>query len=241
MQKPAKLSISVVFPCYNDSKSIGVLIKDAFSVLKKISYWHEVIVVEDGSEDNSREVLENLIKKYKKLRVFFHKKNMGYGAALRTGFKNAKGDLIFYTDGDGQYDVKELILLIDKLDEKTDFVNGYKIVRHDPLYRIIVGNLYGFLARLFFKLPIRDVDCDFRLIRKNLLSKLDIQTSSGSICISLVKKAQRAGARFKEVPINHYYRRFGHSQFFRPDRILITLKELVVLWIQLMIIDTKSG
>lgn len=229
------LSISVVFPCYNDAKSIGLLVKDAFSVLPKLASQFEVIVVEDGSADNSREVLKKLLKKYKRLKVIFHKSNMGYGTALRTGFSKATGDLVFYTDGDGQYDVGELPLLLKKMDEKTNFVNGIKIVRHDPFYRILVGNLYSFFARLLFRLPIKDVDCDFRLIRKDLLSKLHLKSTSGSICIELVKKAHRAGGKFAEVPVNHFYRRFGHSQFFRPSRILTTFNELAILWVKLML------
>lgn len=231
-----KPSISVFFPCYNDKSSIKTLVKDTFFVLKNLTDKYEVLVVNDGSTDESGIVLKQLQKEYKKLKIISHKKNLGYGAALRTGFKAANGALIFYTDGDGQYDVKELPLLLNAMVRDINFVNGIKIVRRDPAYRIIIGNIYSFFARLLFRLPILDVDCDFRLIKKSLLKKLQLESNSGAICIELVKKAQLNGGKFQQVPVRHNERRFGHSQFFRANRILKTLAEVVRLWMQLIIL-----
>lgn len=230
-------SISVFFPCYNDQKSIRRLVDDAFLTLRKITPDHEVIVIDDGSTDRSRVVLKNLAKKYRKLKLVFHEKNLGYGGALRSGFKTASKELIFYTDGDGQYDVKELPILLSLMTNDVDFVNGIKMSRHDPTYRIFLGNLYSFIARWLFFFPPYDVDCDFRLIRKSVLDKLSLNSNSGSICIELVKKAQRRGARFRQVSIHHYERRFGKSQFFRVERLFTTFMEVSQLWIRLMLID----
>ena len=230
-----KPSISVFFPCYNDEKSIGTLVVNSLLVLKKISSDHEVIVVDDGSKDSSRDVLKRLAQKNKKIKLIFHKKNKGYGGALKSGFKAAQKSLIFYTDGDGQYDVKELPILLSLMTGKTSFVNGIKMTRHDPTYRIILGNLYSLFARWSFWLPIYDVDCDFRLIKKSIIKKINLKSNSGSICIELVKKAQRKGAVFRQVSIHHYNRRFGNSQFFRLDRILSTFTELSKLWLDLML------
>ena len=227
--------ISVFFPCYNDSQSIGLLVNDAFSVLKKLTNNYEIIVVDDKSKDNSREVLKSLQTKYKKLKLVFHTKNKGYGGALKSGFKNSSKDLIFYTDGDCQYDVKELPLLFSLMSRDVDFVNGIKMARHDPSYRIVVGNLYNLFIRWFFWLPIYDVDCDFRLIRKKIIKKIKLTSNSGSICVELVKKSQRAGAVFRQVSVHHYERKFGQSQFFRIDRVLSTFQELITLWIHLFV------
>ena len=227
--------ISVFFPCYNDSQSIGLLVNDAFSVLKKLTNNYEIIVVDDKSKDNSREVLKSLQTKYKKLKLVFNTKNKGYGGALKSGFKNSSKDLIFYTDGDGQYDVKELPLLFSLMSRDVDFVNGIKMARHDPSYRIVVGNLYNLFIRWFFWLPIYDVDCDFRLIRKKIIKKIKLTSNSGSICVELVKKSQRAGAVFRQVSVHHYERKFGQSQFFRIDRVLSTFQELITLWIHLFV------
>lgn len=228
--------VSIFFPCYNDARSIGRLIKIAFSIIKKYTKKYEVLVVDDFSTDSSRVVLEKLAKKYRKLKIVFHKKNLGYGGTLRTGFKKAKYELVFYTDGDGQYSVKELPLLLSLMTKDVDFINGIKMSRHDPTYRIVIGNLYSFLTRWLFWVPVLDIDCDFRLIRKSLLNKLTLKSNSGAICIELIKKAQRSGGKFRQVSVHHLERQFGVSQFFRVNRILITLSEVFWLWLELMMI-----
>ncbi|VVA44362.1 conserved hypothetical protein [Candidatus Roizmanbacteria bacterium] len=232
-----KYSISVFFPCYNDAKSIKKLVEDSFIILKGLTSNYEVIVIDDYSTDGSRKVLKNLSKKYRGLKLVFHEKNLGYGGALRSGFNASSKNLVFYTDGDGQYDVKELPILLSLLTKDIDIVNGIKMSRQDPTYRIFVGNLYSFVARWMFFLPIYDVDCDFRLIRRTLLRKLNLESNSGSICVELVKKSQRAGAKFRQVSVHHQERRWGESQFFRVDRILTTFFELGKLWIKLMVTD----
>lgn len=234
-------SVSVFFPCYNDEKTIGKLVTDALIELEKITSKFELIVIDDGSEDGSQKILADLAQKYPKhLRLIVHKKNQGYGGALKDGFKNAKYDLIFYTDGDGQYDVSELPILYSLMTKDVNFVNGIKMERQDFAYRVIVGNFYAFLMRWFFLLPIYDVDCDFRLIRKSLLEKIKLESNSGSITVELVKKAERAGAKFRQVSVHHYPRLYGESQFFKPKRLLHTFVELTKLWWKLMIYG-KAG
>lgn len=226
--------ISVFFPCYNDAKSIGTLVSDAASVLRKLCNDWEIIVVNDGSTDESASVLAHLAKSLPQLRIITHLRNQGYGAALRSGFIAARKPYIFYTDGDGQYDVKELAILLPLMTKEIDFVNGIKISRKDPTYRVVLGNWYSLVARWLFWLPIYDVDCDFRLIRASVLRKIKLTSNSGAICVELVKKAQRAGARFRQVSVHHFERRHGASQFFRIDRLLTTLEELVRLRMELL-------
>ncbi len=228
--------VSIFFPCYNDAKSISSLVKNAFSIIKEYTDKYEVIVIDDASQDSSRQVLEALSQKYHQLRIIFHEKNLGYGGALRSGFKNAKYDLVFYTDGDGQYDILELPILLSLMTKDVDFINGIKMTRHDPSYRIVVGNIYSMVIRWLFWTPIVDIDCDFRLIRRKILGRIDLRCSSGAICIELVKKSQLAGAKFRQVSIHHLNRKFGISQFFRVNRVLNTFKEIVILWMNLIII-----
>lgn len=230
-------SLSIFFPCYNDSKTIGRLVENAFVIAKSLTDNFEVIVIDDGSIDSSRKILENLAKKYKQLKLVFHTKNLGYGGTLKNGFKESSKDLIFYTDGDGQYDVRELPLLFQLMSKDVDFINGIKMTRHDFTYRVIMGNLYNFIARWLFLLPTYDVDCDFRLIRKTLIKRLDLKSNSGSICVELVKKAQRAKASFRQVSIHHFERKYGNSQFFIPRHLIATFIELIFLWTDLMVIE----
>lgn len=229
-------SISVFFPCYNDEKSIGQLVQNADQILKKIANDYEIIVIDDGSTDNSRKVLKNLQIDFKKLILVFHLTNQGYGGALKTGFKTASKELVFYTDGDGQYDVKELPLLISLMTRDVNFINGIKMGRGDTTGRVFFGNLHKFITRWAFWLPIYDTDCDFRLIRKSLLQKFELTQNSGSICVELVKKAELAGAIFRQISIHHYERPHGQSQFFRLDRIVKTYWDMVKLWARLMVL-----
>lgn len=230
-------SISVFFPCYNDAKTIGGLVEDALDTLKKVTKNYEVIVINDGSPDNSAEILAELSNKYKGLKVVTHKRNRGYGGALRSGFAASTKSLIFYTDGDAQYDVKELPLLLSLMTPDVNFVNGIKMRRGDAEHRVFFGNLHKFINRWLFWLPIYDVDCDFRLIRRDLIEKVKLKSNSGSICIELVKKTERAGGIFRQVSIHHYDRKYGQSQFFKPLKIISTYFDIALLWFKLMVFD----
>jgi glycosyltransferase involved in cell wall biosynthesis len=224
-------SISVFLPVFNDQATIGDLVKDALSVLPSFTDDYEVILVDDGSTDDSGAIADELARASAYVKVIHHAYNQGYGAALRTGFQNATGDLIFYTDGDGQYDVLELALLIPLMTDGVDVVNGYKIKRQDNRYRRASGAVYNSLARFLFRLPIRDVDCDFRLIRRSAMERILLGKSSGAICVELVRKLSVAGCVFREVPVHHYPRRHGESQFFTPRRVVQTIFDFCAIWI----------
>lgn len=223
------LSVSVFFPCYNDERTIGGLVRSADKILKRRGGKYEIIVVDDGSSDGSRKLLKRLANEFPKLRLIFHKGNRGYGSVLRSGLRKSKYELVFYTDGDGQYDVGEIELTFPVLTSDIDVVNGIKMFRNDPWYRVVVGNIYNFFVRNLFGINIFDTDCDFRLIRKSMLRKVDLKCMSGAICVELVKKLQDAGARFRQVSVHHYPRKYGQSQFFNWQRILMTGWELVKL------------
>lgn len=232
--------ISVFFPAYNDAKSIGKLVADALEILPDLTDDYEIIVVNDGSTDETGEVLRGLAEKHEEVRIVEHETNKGYGGALQSGFRAARKDLIFYTDGDGQYDVREIVKLYVLLDEKTDVANGYKLERGDKINRKVVGGFYNRLAHLMFSLPIRDIDCDFRLIRKAFSDKIALSSTSGSICVELVYKLNRAGARFRETGVSHYERPFGKSQFFTVRRVTKTLLDFFSLWFRLVVLRKNA-
>jgi glycosyltransferase involved in cell wall biosynthesis len=230
---PAQPSISVFFPAYNDGGTIPSMVLTALMTLRKLTGDYEVLVVNDGSSDYTAEVLEELAARYPELRVIHHRQNQGYGGALRTGFSSASKDLVFYTDGDAQYDPQELARLYEVWSDEVDLVNGYKISRSDPLHRVIIGRLYHWTVKLAFGLRLRDVDCDFRLMRRSIFDCIDLKSDSGVICVELMKKVQDAGFRLAEVPVHHYHRAYGKSQFFNFRRIWRTGRQLWALWWEL--------
>jgi glycosyltransferase involved in cell wall biosynthesis len=231
---PPVPGISVFFPAYNDEGSIAELVHEAFAVLPQFTDDYEVIVVNDGSGDGTAAVLDELARALPRLRVVHHPRNRGYGGALRSGFESATKDLVFYTDGDGQYDVREMKKLIPLMTEEVDVVNGYKLKRSDNRRRIVLGAIYKFLARLMFGLPIRDVDCDFRLMRRSMIQNIELTSTSGVVCTEMVYKLRAAGCRFTETPVHHYPRLHGQSQFFTLRRVARTGYDFFKLWLKLV-------
>lgn len=226
-------SISAFFPAYNDAESIGDLLLRTDRVLRELTSDYELIVVNDGSTDGTAAALTELQRRLPALRIITHEHNRGYGGALRSGFAAASKELVFYTDGDGQYDPSELRNLFAALSEKTDVVQGFKRRRHDPVHRIVIGRAYHAVVKLAFGLSIRDVDCDFRLIRRRVLDDMNLKFSSGVICVELMRRIEGAGFVIAEVPVSHYPRLHGRSQFFTFARVFQTGRDLVQLWLTL--------
>ena len=232
------LSLTVFFPAYNDAVSIPKLVRKTFEVVSPLTSDFTVVVVNDGSRDETGIVLERLCDEFgSRLRVITHPQNRGYGGALRSGFAAAEKEFVFYTDGDGQFDVAELPKLLELMDPGVGLVNGYKLKRSDPRHRIWIGNIYNRFARWLFRIRIRDIDCDFRLIRRSLLDRIRLASTSGTICIELVKKIQMSGCEIREVPVNHYPRQYGRSQFFRWRSLWTTLRQLLALYFRLVLFE----
>ena len=228
-------SISAVFPAYNDGGTIASMVAAAWIALNQVTDDYEIIVVNDGSSDYTATMLNEISVRYPELRVITHPSNLGYGAALRTGFSATSKDWVFYTDGDSQYNPLELVNLVRALHEGVDVVNGYKLTRNDSWMRIVIGRAYHYFVKFLFGIRIRDVDCDFRLIPRHILEEIELKSVSGAICLELVKKIEDAGYVFAEVPVNHYSRKYGVSQFFVPWRIVRTLRQLAGLYWMLVI------
>lgn len=227
--------LSVFFPAYNDSGTIASLVITALRSARELTPDYEVIVVNDGSADKTAEILDELARTYPQVRVVHHERNRGYGGALRTGFATATRDLVFYTDGDAQYDPAEMKLLWRRFDESVDVVNGYKISRSDPLHRVIIGRLYHHTVKVLFGLGVRDVDCDFRMMRRSIFDTVRLEKNSGVICLEMMKKITDAGFRIAEVPVHHYHRAYGRSQFFNVRRLYRTGIDVFKLWFALVV------
>lgn len=233
VQKPTGLS--VFFPAYNDGGTIASLVITAVQTARQLTSDFEVIVVNDGSADATPRILSELAGLYPQVRVVTHDRNRGYGGALRSGFASASKELVFYTDGDAQYDPAEMTVLWERFGDDVDLVNGYKISRSDPLHRVIIGRIYHYTVKLLFGLRVRDVDCDFRMLRRSIFDRVQLENNSGVICLEMMKKIQDAGFRIAERPVHHYHRAYGRSQFFNFRRVLKTGVDVMKLWMALVI------
>ena len=233
---PRPPGLSIFFPAYNDGGTIASLVILAVQVAATLTPDFEVIVVNDGSTDATKAILDDLVRTYPNVRALHHTVNRGYGAALRTGFAAATKDLIAYTDGDAQYDPAELPVLWNKLTPDADLVNGYKISRSDPWHRIVIGRVYHHTVRLLFRLRVRDVDCDFRLMRREIFDRVKLEKDTGVICLEMMRKIQDAGFHVREVPVHHYHRAHGKSQFFNFTRVFWTGVDVMKLWLELVVL-----
>ncbi len=229
-------SVSIFYPCYNDWGTMGSMILFSVRAARQLGLDYDVTLVDDGSAPHTQDLLDEIERRFPEVRVVRHETNQGYGGALRSGFASATKEWIFYTDGDAQYDVRELELLLQHAGDDVDIVQGYKIARGDPLHRKIIGRIYHWGVKIAFGLPYRDVDCDFRLIRKSVFDKVRLHRDSGVICVEMMTKIHRAGFRAVEVPVHHFQRSHGKSQFFNFPRIARTLWQLGGLWIELVIL-----
>jgi glycosyltransferase involved in cell wall biosynthesis len=230
-----RISLTAFFPAYNDEHTIENIVRTATEEIGRVTDDFEILVINDGSKDSTGAIADRLAAEMSHVRAIHHPHNKGYGAALITGFKNATKDLIFYTDGDGQYDVREIHNLLAQLQPNIDLVNGYKVKRSDAWYRIWIGATYRRVMRWAFHLSLRDVDCDFRLLRRHVFDVITLEAQSGVICVEMARKFDDAGFRMTEIPVSHYPRLHGRSEFFRFRHLSHTLRGLVRVWWSLVV------
>jgi glycosyltransferase involved in cell wall biosynthesis len=228
-------SLSIFFPCYNDAGTIPTMVIRAAQTARQVTDDFEIIVLDDGSKDDSVQVLNELKCAIPQLRVIEHDQPSGYGGNVRAGIAASTKEWVFYTDGDAQYDAREIKSLVAALRPGVDVVNGWKLKRHDPWHRVVVGLIYQYFVKLVFGLQIRDVDCDFRLMRRSIFDVVQLESVTGTITFEMIKKIQDAGFVFVEVPVRHFYRQYGISQFFNFARVARTLVALIGWWWRLVI------
>jgi glycosyltransferase involved in cell wall biosynthesis len=222
-------SISVVLPAYNEADNIEKQVTAVGGVLEELRFDdHEILVVDDGSTDGTRAVCESLAGRVPKLRLLVHEKNQGYAKALRTGFTSARLPLVFYTDSDNQFDVKELKNFLGAI-EDYDIVCGFRIYRFDPFTRLVLSWGYNLLVRVLFRIRVRDVDCAFKLFRREVFERIHIESKKFFVDTEILAKASKLGLRMTEIGVRHYPRTAGSSTV-RPSHILYTLAEIARMW-----------
>jgi glycosyltransferase involved in cell wall biosynthesis len=223
-----KYSITIFFPCYNEEQNVERVTREALEVAGRLFDDFEIIIVNDGSKDRTAEIADRLSKENPFIRAIHHEHNRGYGAALRTGFENATKELVFYTDGDGQFKIEEITKLLPLI-EKSDIVSGYRIRRQDSLIRKINAFLWGVLVNALFKINVSDVDSAFKLYKRKIFDEITLTSQGALIDTEILAKARVKGYTITEVGVNHYPRLAGEQTGAKLSVIFKAFKELFKL------------
>lgn len=221
-------SLSVFFPAFNEQDIIAKTVENATRAVSRFVDDYEVIVVDDGSSDKTAAVVEDLARRDPHVRLVRHDVNRGYGAALRTGFASAQKDLVFFSDADGQFDLQELPGLLSML-KRAPIVLGYRIRRSDPMYRLFIAKVYNIVVRLVFGLRVRDIDCAFKLFRRDALQGVELESDGAFISSELLIKLKRRDTPMVERGVHHYPRTTGVSKGATPKVILKTIRDVIQL------------
>ena len=225
-------SISLMFPLYKDKSTVELMITKSSAVLKKLNSKYEIIIVDDGCPQNSGKLAEKIAKKFANINTFFHKKNLGYGAALKTGLKKCKNDWIFMIDGDAEYDVDDLFRLL-RVSKNYDLVITYRYKKKYTTYRIIISWVYNVILRLIFNIKFRDISTGSRLVSKKLIQRIKLKSNSPFVGAELAIKAGLAGYKVGEIGIHTYPRTFGTGTSVSLKNILLTLKDMILLFFRI--------
>lgn len=221
--------LSLVFPVFDEVENLAPLLDSALHTATNLATHFEIILVDDGSRDGSRQVIEHWCSVDPRIRAIHHDTNNGYGAALRSGLREAKGRRVFFSDADLQFDLAEITKLLEHADD-FDIVAGYRSPRNDPWPRSVIAWTWGTLVRLFFGLRVRDIDCAFKLFRREVLESIPISSLGAFINTEILVRAQAAGWRIHQIPVSHRRRRNGTQTGAHPRVILRALFEMAALY-----------
>ncbi|MDD3532282.1 MAG: glycosyltransferase family 2 protein [Candidatus Shapirobacteria bacterium] len=232
MASPKLKELSVFFPFYNEEANIKAQTEQALKIIPRFAKEFEIILVNDGSVDKTNQIGQKLAAKYPNVFLVSHQKNRGYGGALKSGFAKAKYEWIFFSDGDRQFDLAEIAKLLP-LTSQADLVIGYRQKRADTLIRLINAKLFNLLIRLLFGLKVADIDCAFKLLKKEVVDGLELKSDGALISSELLIKAQKAGFRITQVPVSHYPRKIGSPTGANPRVIFKAFYDIFTLWQEL--------
>jgi glycosyltransferase involved in cell wall biosynthesis len=224
--------LSLVFPVFDEERNIGVLLDTALALAPKLADDFEIVVVDDGSRDGSAREIEQRVRSDPRVRLMHHPSKRGYGAALRSGLREARGELVFFTDADLQFDLAELAGLLQHT-ERFDIVAGFRAPRRDPWLRRLLAGGWGALVRRLFDLPVRDIDCAFKVFRRPVIESMSIASIGAFVNTEILVRARHAGYRIHQVPVSHRRRRHGRQSGANLRVILRALLELASLYREL--------
>jgi glycosyltransferase involved in cell wall biosynthesis len=227
---PGRLgSISLFYPLYNEEGNVEEAVRRALTVLPRFADQFEVILVDDGSRDRTGALADRLAELDPRVRVVHHPSNRGYGAALRSGIRASGHEWIFYTDGDNQFDLEEIALLLP-LRNDHEIVTGYRMDRRDPWSRKLNAWVFNQAVRVLFRLSLRDVDCAFKLYRSSIFEGMELKSDGAMIDVEILARARRRGARIAEIGVHHFPRTVGSQTGAKLSVIVRAFRELLRLW-----------
>jgi glycosyltransferase involved in cell wall biosynthesis len=232
--------ISIVLPAYNEEPNVLEAISRATEVAERLCGDHEIIVVDDGSVDETVTVVRGAAKADPRVRLVRHARNLGYGEALHSGFRSARFELVFYTDSDNQFDLDELEGFLPWID-RANVVAGYRIKRRDPFVRLVTAQAWNHLVRMLFRVSVRDIDCAFKLFRRSVFDELDLESVGAMVNTELIVKLQRSGAGVIELGVHHFPRQAGRARGVHPRVVGRALYELTTMYRRLNRVDAGSG
>ena len=235
-EKPPLRSLSVVLPAFNEQYNLRCTVEAARRILPGVAGEWEIIIVNDGSGDATGRICDGLALQIPQVRALHHPGNKGYGAALKTGIAAARHDWIFFSDSDGQFDFAEISRLLEHA-ETSDIVAGYRKRRNDPFYRALNALGWNLLARLSLGVAVRDIDCAFKLFRRNVFERVQIRSVGAMVNTEILCQAFKFGMRVKEVAVTHYPRDYGQPSGANPRVILKAFRELFRMWWKLRTIS----
>jgi glycosyltransferase involved in cell wall biosynthesis len=222
---PGALAVSIVLPAYNEEANIEQAIAEATRTADRLLGDHEIVVVDDGSTDRTAALARAVAERDPRVRVISHESNRGYGEALRTGFLDSRLSHVFFTDADLQFDLEELEGFLPYAGT-VDVVAGYRLNRQDALPRRLMAYAWNLLVRVLFYVPVRDIDCAFKLFDRRVLREVDLESVGAMVNTELMVKLGRAGASVVEVGVHHRPRRAGEARGASPRVVLTALREV---------------
>lgn len=232
-------ALSVVLPAFNEQGNIERAVRSSAEAIAPLVDDYELVVVDDGSRDETPQILKRLVAEYgERVNVVTHETNLGYGIALRAGFDAARGRYIFYTDADNQFDLRELDGFLPAMDG-VDAILGYRVGRQDGAFRLMVSNGYNALASLAFGMDVRDLNCSFKLFRREALTSLHLEEDHFFIDTEIVVQLHRAGYSYLQKGVKHYPRTAGKSTV-SPTDVPRTFLALLKLWAKLRLFHSDK-
>lgn len=225
--RPRVPTLSFFFPAHNEAENIEALVTEALAALPALADEFEIIAVDDGSKDVTPRIADRLAAEHPQVRVVHHAVNLGYGAALRSGFRAARHELVCFLDGDRQFRVEDLGRLLDRMsaDDRPDVVVGYRLERADPPIRLAYARAYRLALRIFYGLPVRDPDCACKLFRRAALMGVRIESGGAFMSAELLIKLRGRGRQLVEVGVPHYPRTAGSASGANPKVVLRAIRD----------------